>query len=246
MATPTLTYPPLDRLKPVAANVWIVDSGPLKSAGVSLPVRMTVLKLRTGELLLHSPTPFSPELLDALEELGPVGHLLAPSFGHWKFVAEWQGAVPAATAWAVPGLAERRQVRASPLRIDRRLAAGDHHPWGEEIELHLMPGAAGVCEAALFHRPSRTLVLTDLIVNLESAKLPALERMGARLAGSLAPHGMAPPHLRMAVRWKRKEAEAVARQLVALAPERVIFAHGRWFEQDGAARLRHSLRWLLG
>ena len=34
-------------------------------------------------------------------------------------------------------------------------------------------------------------------------------------------------------------------RLVALDPERVIFAHGRWFERNGAAQLRRSFGWLL-
>ena len=36
------------------------------------------------------------------------------------------------------------------------------------------------------------------------------------------------------------------RRLLALNPRRVIFAHGAWFEEDGAHRLRRSLQWLLG
>ncbi len=29
-------------------------------------------------------------------------------------------------------------------------------------------------------------------------------------------------------------------------PERVIFAHGRWYDTDGAAALKRAFRWLLG
>jgi hypothetical protein len=32
--------------------------------------------------------------------------------------------------------------------------------------------------------------------------------------------------------------------MVAWAPERVIFAHGRCYERDGAAELRRAFRWL--
>ena len=52
-----VTYPPLDVLKRVADNIWIVDSGPLRALGMPLPIRMTVIKLRDGGLLLHSPHP---------------------------------------------------------------------------------------------------------------------------------------------------------------------------------------------
>jgi hypothetical protein len=33
--------------------------------------------------------------------------------------------------------------------------------------------------------------------------------------------------------------------VLAWEPDRVIFAHGRWFERDGAAELRRSFRWLV-
>lgn len=42
------------------------------------------------------------------------------------------------------------------------------------------------------------------------------------------------------------KARDAGRQLVATRPERVIFAHGRWFDHDAAARLERSLRWLTG
>jgi hypothetical protein len=52
-----ITYPPLDTLKPVTKDVWIVDSGPMTAMGfVPLPIRMTVVHLNNGSLLLHSPT----------------------------------------------------------------------------------------------------------------------------------------------------------------------------------------------
>jgi hypothetical protein len=240
-----VTYPPLDVPKPVADGVWIVDSGPLNPTGVPLPIRMTVLRLSSGGLLLHSPTLFSQPLLADLERLGPVEHLLAPSFGHWQFVADWQRACPGATTWAVPKLGKRAQVRASRLRIDRELDGRELHPWGEELEHVVVPGAADYREAALFHRPSRTLVLTDLVVNLERERLPLLARIGVRLAGSLAPDGKAPIHVRLLVKMGGARARAAAERLLGFGPERVIFAHGTWFKRDAEARLRRSLRWLV-
>ena len=76
--------------------------------------------------------------------------------------------------------------------------------------------------------------------------MPAPLRPLLRLFGSLAPGAMPPPYLRAVVRMRRPEAARAAKRLVGLAPERVVFAHGRWFERDGTARLRHALRWLLG
>ena len=83
-------YPPLDTLKPVAQDVWIVDSGPLHYLGVELPTRMTVIRLRSGALWLHSPTRATESLQAEIDRLGPVGHIVAPNIAHWVSVKEWQ------------------------------------------------------------------------------------------------------------------------------------------------------------
>jgi hypothetical protein len=53
---------------------------------VPIPVRMTVLRLRDGRLVLHSPIPISAELDVELDALGPVGFIVVPS-AHGKFAA---------------------------------------------------------------------------------------------------------------------------------------------------------------
>ncbi len=239
------SYPPLDTPKPVADDILIVDSVMPGLMGKLLPVRMTVIRLPDGGLLLHSPTRYSIPLKQALEKIGPIRHLVAPSFAHWIFLQDWQRACPDTTAWAAPGLRERSQVRASGVRLDHDLSDAAPAEWGGAVGLTTVPGGLGFHEIVLFHRLTRTLVLTDLVLNVESGKLPAALRPLARLLGITAPDGMAPPQLRGLVKLNRTEAARSASKLLKLEPERVIFAHGRWFERDGTAALRHSLRWLL-
>ena len=240
-----ITYPPLDVPKAVAEGIWIVDSGPIRAMGLPLPVRMTVIQLSNGGLILHSPTRFDFHLKNKLDEMGRIEHLVAPNSAHWTFVKEWQGHLPDVVTWAAPGLRERSQVRKSGVKLDQDLGASAPEAWSDEIELVVVPGAGGFAEVALFHKPSRTLVLTDLVQNLEPEKLPLLMRPAAHLAGVTAPGGRAPVYLRTIVKLKGQEAKDAAERLVGLQPERVIFTHGRWFERDGTAQLRKSLAWLL-
>ncbi len=240
-----VTYPPLDVLKPVADGVWIVDSGPLSAFGMSLPVRMTVIRLGNGDLWLHSPTRYDDGLRAELERHGRIRHLVAPNVAHWMFVQDWQQRCPDAVTWAAPGLRERGQVKKSGVRLDRDLGDAAPPEWAGEMEHAVVPGGAGFREIDFFHKPSRTLVLTDLVVNLEPDKLSALVRMFARLTGVLAPDGKAPLYLRLVIRARRRDAAAAASRMLAWTPERVIFTHGRWFERDGTAALRRSLAWLV-
>jgi hypothetical protein len=74
---------------------------------------------------------------------------------------------------------------------------------------------------------------------------PSQARAFAWATGVLAPDGKAPAYVRLIVKRRAAAAREAARRLVALDHERVIFAHGRWFDRDGAAQLRRSLGWLL-
>ncbi|WP_311274494.1 DUF4336 domain-containing protein [Methylobacterium sp. WCS2018Hpa-22] len=238
-------YPPLNTLKQVADGVWIVDAAPIPAGGIPLPIRMTVLRLAGGELLLHSPIPYNPSLQRGLEELGRIGHLVAPSVGHWMFLRDWQAACPNAITWAVPGLEDRGQVRRSGVRIDAELGNRPPRLWADEIDQVLVAGPV-FKEVCLFHRPSGTLLLTDLIINLRADDLSAVPRSLARMLGIVSPDGKAPLYLRLLLRANRSEVARAAERLVGFEPERVIFTHGEWFDRDAAAKLRRSLSWLLG
>lgn len=240
-----VTYPPLDRLKPVADGLWIGDSGPQEVFGLRLPVRMVVIRLRSGGLFLHSPTRFQPELRDELGRIGRVEHLVAPNIGHWTHLRGWQEEFSQAKIWAAPGLRRRLPVRRAGLRIDAELGNAPPEAWAGEIDQLLVAGRI-FREIAFLHRATNTLLLTDLVANLEAERLPFATRIFARANGMLAPHGRAPLYLRALLLARRKQAREAARQLLSWAPERVIFAHGSWFERDGTARLERSLAWLTG
>ena len=109
----------------------------------------------------------------------------------------------------------------------------------------MIPGGLGFREVAFGHRASRTALLTDLVLNLEDERVPAPTRAYARATGTRAPHGSTPRYLRAAIRLRRRDAAAAVRRVLAWAPERVIFAHGRPFEEDGAERLRRAMAWLI-
>jgi hypothetical protein len=236
-----VTYPPLDTPKPVADGVWIVDSGPQRVAGlIELPVRMTVVRLPDGGLWLHSPTRHSPGLQAALDALGPVRHLVAPNIAHWTHLKAWQQAYPQAITSAAPELRNRAPVKKEGLRLDRDLHEPPPPEWAEVFEQVVVPGAGGFREVAFFHRPTRTLLLTDLLVNLEPQKLPPATRLFAKVNGMLAPNGGPPAYLRLMLRLKGAEAKAALARVVAWAPERVVIAHGRWFERDGAGVVRSA------
>jgi hypothetical protein len=160
------------------------------------------------------------------------------------FVPEWQRAYPEATTWAAPGLRARRQVRRSGVRLDHDLSEMTPPGW-DGIRLTIVPGGFGFREVAFFHQPSRTLVMTDLVLNLQPTQVPRMIRPLARLSGLVGSQGKPPVYLRGAIRLQRRAARQAVTRLLAMRPDRVVFAHGSWFRYDGTEALRHALRWLL-
>ena len=244
VAGEAVTYPPLNTLKPVADSLWIVDSGPMKVLGmIPIPIRMTLLRLRDGAILLHSPTAYSPQLKGQIEQLGPIRHIVAPDTAHWTHVKPWQDHCLGARTWAAPGLSKRRQVRNSGVRIDGELNQHSLTPWQDEMA-HFVVEGLGFAELVFVHRPSKAIIFTDLVQNLEAAKLPSMLRPLAALTG--ATEGKAPIYLRAVVQMKRRQAAQAVREALALKPELAIFSHGRWFDRHATERLKQSLAWLIG
>ena len=235
-------YPPLNTPKPVARDVWIVD-GPLIRFGFGpfkapFPTRMTIVRV-DGDLFVHSPTPLTPELKARVEALGRVRWLIGPNRLHYWWLPDWRAAFPGAGVWIAPEI--RKQAGA---RIDfpaHLLDARDGYPWDGAIRT-LPIVSRFMTEAVFFHAPSRTLILTDLIENFEPDHLSWWMRLLVRLGGA---DGAMPRDMRASFGPRKPALRRAVETMIAWSPERVILAHGRWYERDGAAELRRAFDWLL-
>lgn len=237
-------YEPLDTLKPVAAGLWLIDGPAVKFYGLPFSTRATVVRLEGGDLWVHSPTRLTDGLRAELEALGPVRHLVAPNWLHYAFVGDWQAAFPQATAWAAPGVAERAAKKGVTLDFDCDLGSEPEAPWAGQIDQTIVEGSKIHREAVFFHRASDTLILTDLIENFETAKLPAWMRPLIWLAGIDDTDGKMPPDMAFSFRDKETLADAVER-MIAWGPHRIILAHGRCYERNGVKELERAFRRVL-
>jgi hypothetical protein len=240
------TYPPLNTLKRVADDVWIVD-GPVIRYGVRwlkfrFPTRMTLIRLG-GDLFIHSPTPLAPELRAEIEAVGIPRWIIGPNRIHYWWIPDWHKAYPAASVYLAPRIREQARGR---IDFDAASLDRDHgYPWDSEIATLPVPGGY-MTEVAFFHRASGTLVLTDLIENFEPGKLRSrLMRWLTRWAGAQDPDGSMPRDLRRTFAEHRPHLRAAVLTMIRWKPQRVILAHGRWYERNGTEELRRAFRWLL-
>jgi hypothetical protein len=246
MADALVPYAPLNVLKPVAENVWIADGPEIRMRvgffGVPFPTRMTLLRLPGGDLWLHSPIAPDAALVRQVSALGPLRFLIAPNNLHYWWIADWKDRFPQAEVFAAPGVARAAR---RPMPAHRTLGADPPPAWMETIDQVLIEGDV-LGEVDFFHRPSRTLVLTDLVENFELPRVRnRLMRWLVRLGGAADPDGKTPRDMQWSFLRSRDAVRAAVRQMIAWQPEIVIVAHGRWYEKDGAAELRRAFRWIL-
>jgi hypothetical protein len=241
------TYPPLNTLKEVADDVWIID-GPLIRFGwgwfkFPFSTRATILRLAAGDLLVHSPTPLVPTLAAAIEKIGTPRWLVGPNRLHYSWIGEWHAAYPDAAIYLAPKTELQGSARLG--FAWRPLDRDGGYPWDDRVETLVVAGGY-MTEVEFFHRPSRTLVLTDLIENFETDKLEtAAMRFWTRVGGVRDPDGAMPRDMRLSFVKHKRELKAAVRRMMDWNPERIILAHGRWYNANGRAELQRSFRWIL-
>ncbi|SEK73259.1 protein of unknown function [Roseovarius nanhaiticus] len=236
-------YEPLNTLKPVAPDIWLIDGPALRFYGMPYSTRCTVIRLNSGDLWVHSPTLLTDNLRDEIAVLGPVRYLVAPNWIHYSHISEWQAAYPGAQSFAAPGVAQRAAKKGALVDFDHDLTQDAPAAWSDEIDQMIVAGSRVHREAVFFHRASETLILADLIENFETAKLPVWMRPLVWIAGIDDSDGKMPLDMRLTFR-KAPLADCVER-MIDWGPQRIILAHGRWYQRDGVGELRRAFRRIL-
>jgi uncharacterized protein DUF4336 len=239
------TYAPLNVIKPVDRDIWIVDGGNISFYGLPFPTRMTIIRLTNGDLFLHSPVNVTKELLDNATKLGRPAHLVSPNWIHYAYIADWADAFPDARCWASPNVRDRAAKAGTNVAFDCDLGEQADPAWAEDMEQLIVHGSPVHTEVVFFHKSSRTLILTDLIENFETFKIPIWFRPLAWMAGILDPNGRMPIDMRISFFRGRAELRRAIKMMIGWAPEKIILAHGRWYHKDGVAELKRAYRWLL-
>ena len=240
------TYPPLNTLKPVAEGVWLVD-GPIIQFGprflkMPFPTRMTIIRLSDGSLFVHSPTPLTDALKKEVEAIGTPRFIVSPTRIHYWWIPEWSAAYPDAQVYLAPRVREQAKDRIVFPTLPLGEADDAAYPWSDELDTLAVRGSY-LTEVEFFHRPSKTLILADLIESFEPQKLASWRfRLLSRLGGVRAPGAM-PRDMRLT--FRKQDLRTAVEAMIAWNPERVIIAHGRWFPEQGAHELARAFDWLL-
>lgn len=220
-------YEPIDVPKPFGTDLWITDGAAIgyRLGGVRIPcpTRMTVVRLPDGTLWIHSPIALSDRVRPEVERLGPIGHIVVPNGLHTTHAAAWLDAYPSAALYAPSGL-PARAVRSIPA-FDR-LTDGAPEAWEGVFDMLTVRGD-GFVEVVFFHRPSRTLIVTDLMQTFEADRVDGrLARTLLRIGGALGPTATPSVEVRAMLFRHRRAFEVAVSRMKAWVPERIVLAHG--------------------
>lgn len=222
-----------ETLREVAPGVHVAEAKQ-RFVGLEVGARMTVLETSEG-LLVHSPLATDAVSPDAVAALGAPRWALAPNLLHHLYVGPWSEA--GVETWAAPGLVAKR--------ADVRFAgevASDAQPFGPDIEVMPLSCIPMTHEVVVLHRPSKTLVVCDLVFNI-GPTAPWMTRAMMRCIGGY-------PGCRVTLLERMNiRREAAKRELSAIAAwdfDRLIMSHGDIIETGAKEAFQGAFAWVLG
>jgi hypothetical protein len=228
------------RLVPFGEELWVADGPVCYFYSFPYPTRMAVIRLANGDLFVWSPVRLDAALRAEVDALGPVRHLVEPNALHHLFLPDWVKAYPSARAYAPPGLKKKRR----DIRFDAELGDAPEPGWAGQIEQIVLKGSVALTEIIFFHDRSRTALICDSIQSFPRNWFKGWRGLLARLDGIVQPGIGAPREWRLSF-LNRKAARTAVERLLALAPERVVLAHGDMAASNGVELIRRGFAWLL-
>ncbi|MDZ7709653.1 MAG: hypothetical protein U5K36_05900 [Roseovarius sp.] len=209
--------------RPLADGLWALEGAVVPwRMGVPMPLRTVVARLGGGALWVHAPGPLTPDLAAWLDGQGRVAHLVAPTAPVLPWLDDWRAAYPQARLWRGKEMAEA--------------------PWRRSIRPLSVSGREG--ESAFLHHESRSVILSRLMMAVETAPMPPWARALVWLAGIDDSDGKPPPGLMGRVGGRGAVGDLVE-QVLDWGPERLILTHGRCYERDAAGELKRAMRRIM-
>ena len=218
-------------LRAIADNLWVVD-GTIQMPPGPLPRRMTIARLASGDLVVFSAIALDEAGMAEVNALGRPAFLVVPNAFHRQDAPEWKRRYPNMVVVA-PELA--RAAVDEVVRVDDTV--GD---FGDPT-VRFVPIAGTQGESALIieHRTGATLVVNDLIANVQDAR--GIMKLVLTLMGFA---GSRPQVPRMFKQRAVTDAALVATQFRQWADipglARIVVSHGAIIE-DGPSQLLQRL-----
>lgn len=225
-------------LEQITQDVYAAQGTLRMPGGITFPVRMTIVRHAEG-LWIHSPIEINDALAAQIDALGPVKWLVAPNCLHHLYFQAASARWPEAECVAAPGLSKKR----SDLTFQHQLPReGNNSLWPGWMDSCFMAGAPAANETVFLHRPSGSLIVTDLVFNLPANGHNAASWLMFSMVGVRG--RFAQSRLWRILTKDRGALAASVAELLQWDFQRIIPSHGAVLEKDTKVALRNALKWL--
>ena len=218
-------------MHPIGENIWTLNY-PLLVLGNNFGRTVTIVRLRSGKLIIHSTAPFTAHDIEAIRAGGEPAWLLDATLFHDSFAKEGCRAFARVPYLAPPGFK-------SVPEVQTRSFSPPPQEWSGELEIVPLAGMPKVQEHVFFPPPSRTLIVSDMFFNFGRSP-SAWSRFFARYVMGLKNGVGMSAFFRMNIRDRSAFMESV-RPILAWNFERIVVGHGAMIETDARRIFREEL-----
>jgi hypothetical protein len=211
----------------ITENVWVMHY-PQSILGAQIGRTVTVIRLQSGELVIHSTGPFTATDVAQICALGCPAMLVEATLFHDTFSGQGRAAF-ADVPYAAPDGFAGATTSFAALR----------QRWPGELSVLELAGMPKAHEHVFLHRPSRTLVVADLVFNFGSVAT-RWTRAFFRWAGGISEFPGVSRLFRSCIRDRAAFVRS-ADQMLTWDFERVIVGHGEIIETSGKPHLQRAL-----
>ncbi len=228
-------------MEELAQDIWIFNGNSVPFFGLPYSTRMTVVRLSSGELWVHSPIKLTPDIQNQMDKLGAVKYLIAPNHLHHLFLSDWISMYPNSEVFGTDEVIKKRQ----DISFNASLNSGSDWPWSDDIEQVLFSGSPLMQECVFFHKPSNVLIVTDLVENFSGQEFNYWQHLVAKGVGILAPNGKMPIDWRLSFMFGKADARKHLDRLLQWNPQVLVMSHGEIVRQNAKEFLTKSFKWLI-
>ena len=214
-------------MQQLAENLWLMRF-PLRLVGTEIGRTVSIIRLRSGDLVIHSTAPFATDDVKGIAKLGTPKWLLDVTLFHDTCAKGARAMFPSAAYLAPEGFpyASQRLIPPPP-------------EWDGELEILELAGMPAVREHVMFHKPSRTLIVADIVFNFGPNASP-WTRFFFRFAAGVRTF----PGMSRMFRFSIRDPDAFrasVRKMFEWDFDRLIVAHGEMIASDAKAKLGAAL-----
>jgi len=214
-------------LEDIGQDIWI-QRHPLGMLGCQMGRVVTLVRLRSGQVVIHSTANFGSADIAEIRELGEPGWLFEATRFHDTCAVQGRAAFPDIPYLVPQGFKARSVANLTPIETTPA-------EWRDEIELIQLAGMPSIRESALFHRPSKTLVVADLMFNLPP-ETSRWTQLFLRATGGISKYPGMSRLFRFMVKDRQAFQESMA-EIAALDFETIVVAHGDPITSDAKEKL---------